>query len=190
MLWNKNELCVKPWEKVSLLVADRMHYAPKNNTLSVALGQLAVKYDPKNWIAYGAAMRVSKLNLRNGNWLTENRPFVFMILNKDLKEFNLSFSNRIEYKAYNELENHFRHKQTLKLAFPALVDWGMRFYLSEESFYTMNGVGTHSARFQSGVTALEKDWFAMKVYYILEKTKASDTWLTGDILGLNLSFEI
>lgn len=190
MLWNKNEVSIEPWQSLSISVAERKQYSPKSNTLNVVLGQLEIEHAPKSWLGYGAAMRISSLNLRNGNWITENRPFVFVNLNKDLNDFNLSFSNRIEYKSYKELEDHFRHKQTLKLNFPALAEWGMQFYLSEESFFKFNGAGTHLARFQSGVKALEKEWFAMKVYYMLEKTKAADTWLTGDILGVNLSFQI
>lgn len=189
-LWNKNQVSVRPWKDVKLTVSDRMHYVPESKRVSVVLGQLAVKHKPKAWFGYGAAFRVSNLQPAEGVSISENRPFVFVDLSKDLNEFQIVFSNRIEYRAYKELSDHFRHKQTLKLDFPALADWGMRFYLSEESFYKMNGVGTHSARFQSGVTALDKDWFAMKVYYILEKRKASDYWLTGDVLGLNLSFSI
>lgn len=188
--WNKNQVSVEPWKDVRLTVSDRMHFVPKNNRVSAVLGQLAVKHKPKNWFAYGAAMRISSLTPAEGIRIGENRPFVFVDLSKHLNEFEISFSNRIEYRSYKELSDHFRHKQTVKLDFPALADWGMRFYLSEESFYKMNGDGTHAARFQSGLTALEKQWFAMKVYYILEKTKAVDNWLTGDILGLNLSFSI
>ena len=63
-------------------------------------------------------------------------------------------------------------------------------YLSEDLYYKMNGVGTHMARFYSGLTALDKKYFAMNLYNSLEKAKVFDTWLTTDIIGLNLSFSI
>lgn len=189
-LWNKNEVKIKPWNKISLSVSDRIQYNPKSNKLSSALAQLSIEHELKSWLEYGAAMRVIYTNLPKDNGITENRPMMFLILSKELKDFGLSFSNRIEFRSYKELEDYFRHKQTLKLIFPAIVDWGMRFYISEESFYKLNGIGTHAARFQSGVTAVDNKWLAMKVYYILEKSKVANYWLTGDIIGLNFSFSI
>lgn len=190
VLWNKNGVEIAPWKKVTIDVAEKIHFTPQNNTINLKYGELSVSHEPKNWLDYGAGFRVSYLNLQNGNWLNENRPMAFVNLSKELKEFELCFSNRVEYRTYKELENHFRHKQSLKLNFPALAEWGMQFYVSEESYFKMNGGGTNLARFQSGVTAFEKEWFAMKVYYILEKARVIDTWLSGDILGLNLSFYI
>ena len=106
-----------------------------------------------------------------------------------LRIYDLLYPSHFDRKLYASIVEHlekgsfgFHYKNDELTNLPQ--------YLSEESFYKMNGDGTHAARFQSGVTTLDKDWFAMKVYYILEKTKALDTWLTGDIVGLNLSFSI
>lgn len=189
-IWNKNAIEVAPWNKVSLSVAQKIHYTPESSTVDLKFGELFLGHEPLNWLEYGAGFRHSAANLRNGNWLKENRSMFFFNLSKEIKEFELSFSNRLEYRDYKELESHFRHKQSLTLDFPKLVEWGMQFYLSEESFYKMNGAGTHLARFQSGIKALDKEHFDVKVYYILEKAEVFETWITGDIVGLNLSFSI
>lgn len=189
-VWNKNEIEVSPWSNITLSIAEKIHYTPESSTLDLKFGELSLGHEPLRWLEYGAGFRHSAANLRNSNWLKENRSMFYINLSKEINDFELSFSNRIEYRDYKELDNHFRHKQSLKLDFPKLVEWGMQFYISEESFYKMNGIGTHLARFQSGITALDQDHFDIKIYYILEKAEVLETWITGDILGINLSFSI
>ena len=76
------------------------------------------------------------------------------------------------------------------MKFPAITDWGLQFYVQNESFIKLNGEGIHLARFYSGLTAFEKEHIEIKVYYALQKQELLNDWLTTDILGLNLSFEI
>lgn len=189
-IWNKNAITVEPWKKVSIEVAEKIHYSPKINTVALKYGELNVAHEPKNWLEYGAGLRLSYLNLMDGNWLNENRLMATVDLTKELKEFEISFDNRFEYRTFQKLENYLRYKQALKLNFPGLTSWGMRFYVSEESYFKMNGDGMHLARFYSGLMAFDKKHFDMKIYYSLEKALVSDTWYTADILGLNLSFSI
>lgn len=189
-IWNKNEVAIEPWKNITIEVAEKIHYTPKSNTLDLKYGELFVGHEPKNWLEYGVGLRFSYSNLRNDNWLNENRSMVYVSLSKVLKAFELSFTNRMEYRAYKELDDYFRHKQSFKIDFPNITEWGMRFYVSEESYYKMNGAGTHKARFYTGLTALEKERFEMKLYYSLEKTKALNSWFTADIIGLNFSFDI
>lgn len=190
VLWNKNGVAIEPWEKITIDVAEKIHYSPDKNSIELKYGELSVWHEAKNWMKYGAGLRVSYANLQNGKWLNENRPMVYLNFLKDLNSFDLSFSNRFEYRTFEKIDNFFRYKQALKLNFPSLTSWGMQFYLSEESYYKMNGGGTHAARFYSGVKALDKKRFAMNLYYSLEKSRVSDIWLTTDIVGLNLSFSI
>jgi hypothetical protein len=189
-VWNKNKIVVSPWNDISIEVAEKVHYKPSSNAISLKYGELIIMHDPKKWFEYGAGLRNSYSNLSKGDWLNENRPMFFVNFSKDMKEFDLVFSNRIEYRMYKSLDNYFRYKQSMKLNLPSLTDWGMRFYISEETFYKMNGIGIHQARFFSGLTAFKKEWVGIKVYYSLERAKSSETWLTGDIVGVNLKFSI
>lgn len=179
-----------PWENISFQVSQKVHYTPKSSRIDLKYGEFFIGYEPKNWLEYGAGYRLSYLNLNQGNWLNENRLMAFVDFSKVISAFELSFSNRFEYRSFKDIEKHFRYKQALQLNFPSITNWGMQFYLSEESYYKMNGVGTHLARFYSGVKALEKEHFKMKLYYSLEKAKAFDNWISSDIVGLNLSFAI
>ncbi len=41
----------------------------------------------------------------NGNWLNENRLMAIIDLTKELKEFELNFNNRFEYRTCQKLED-------------------------------------------------------------------------------------
>lgn len=189
-IWNKNAISVQPWDNITLGVAQKIHYSTDKNAVVLKYGELNIAHEPKKWLEYGAAFRLSYLSAKKGVWYNENRPMAFISLSKDLNMFELSFSNRLEYRMFTDFEDYFRHKQALKLDFPNLVSWGLSFYLSEESYLELNGGGTHLARFYSGVKAIDKDHFEMKLYYSLEKVKALNSWVTGDIMGLNLTLSI
>ncbi len=189
-IWNKNEVAINPWEKITIEVAQKIHYSPESSTIDLKYGEMFIEHEPLKGLEYGAGFRVSRLNLQNNNWRNENRSMLFVNFSKPMDQFELNFTNRLEYRAFKELDNYFRHKQSLKLDFPNITEWGMRFYVSEESYYKMNGDGTHLARFYSGLKALEKERIEMKIYYSLERAKVADNWITADIIGLNLSFTI
>lgn len=190
-IWNKNQITVEPWEKVVLKVAEKIHYSPKQNNIQYTYGEFFVGHEAKNWLEYGGGLRVAFTNLALDNWLNENRGMLYLNLSQDIKTFDLSFSNRLEYRTFKELDNYFRYKQSLKLNFPNLTAWGMQFYIAEESFCKINqDVGTHLARLYTGLNAIDKNNFQVKIYYGLEKANLLDSWITGDILGVNLNFTI
>ncbi len=187
-VWNQNDVTASLREKVSVKVAEKVYYSPESNAIDTKYGEVVVGYQLKNWLKSGIAFR--HLSKYSDKWYTENRPMAFIDLSTHLKNFSLSFSNRIEYRTFKEFENHYRHRQALNLSFPRITDWGMQFYMYEESFCKLNGAGTHLARVVTGIKALDKQHFDIKLYYGLEKLKGSETWLTTDIVGLNLSFAI
>ncbi len=189
-LWNKNEVSVNLCDKMNLAITEKIHYSPNKNSLDLKYGEILAGYKPKKWLEYRIGFRHSYLNLYNGEWLTENRPMLFLSLSKKLEEFKLIFLNRLEWRTFTEADNYFRHKQSLKLQFPKITEWGMQFYISEESFLKLNEIETHQARLFTGIKALDRKHFDVKVYYSLQKKKADDNWYTSDILGLNLSVSI
>uniref|UniRef100_UPI0032162055 DUF2490 domain-containing protein n=1 Tax=uncultured Draconibacterium sp. TaxID=1573823 RepID=UPI0032162055 len=190
ILWNKNIVSVSPWEEVSVVVAQKVHYTPKQNAVDLKYGEIFMEYEPKNWLEYGFGFRHSKLNIQNGNWLEENRPMFKLSLSKEIRKFELSFSNRLEYRTFKENQDYFRHRQSLKLNFPNITNWGMQFYVSEESYLKLDEGDTHLARFYTGLKAIDKTHLDIMLYYSLQKSKRLDYWLTSDVVGLNFSFTI
>lgn len=189
-LWNKNGVEIQPVEKLIVEVGQKIHYTPKTNSLDLKFGELFLGHEAYAWMEYGAGFRVQYNNLYNGSWLQENRSMLFLNLIKEIDRFELVFSNRMEYRNYKKLNDHFRHRQSLKLDFPGITSWGMQFYIAEESFFKFDGAGTHLARLYTGLTAIEKEHFSMKLYYTMEKLKGHKNWMTTDIVGMNFSLEI
>lgn len=189
-LWNKNQVTIEPWEDISIDVSEKIHYSPKRSAIDVTYGDIFIGHQILNWLEYGVGFRISCVNLQEGEWLQENRPMLFVNLARDAGNFEFDFYNRLDYRSYKSLKNHFRYRQSFRMKFPAITNWGMQFYLQEESFTKLNGDGTHLARFYSGLTAFEKEHVEIKVYYALQKREVLTRWFTTDIVGLNLSFEI
>jgi hypothetical protein len=186
-IWNKTEVLFHPWEKMTIDVAEKIHFSPEHGAADVKYGELFLSHEPLKWFEYGAGFRATYKNTYPG-WLSEYRPMILANFKKSHKEFNFKYSNRLEYRIFEIDVNHFRYRQEFLVEFPALTNWGMRFYSSEEAFIKLNGAGLHLARFYEGLSVIQKEHFKLKLYYALEKLKLIENWGTTDIAGLNLSF--
>jgi len=188
-IWNKNEIVVRPWEKISIEVAEKIHYSPEHDAADIKYLESYLSHKPLNWFKYGAGFRVSKLNTYP-EWIQENRPMIFADFLKTYKQFSFKYSNRFEYRMFEFNNDHFRYRQEFLVEFPSLTDWGMRFYTSEECFFKLSSNGLHLARFYGGLSVVQKEHFKLKMFYALEKLKLIENWRTTDIAGINLSFII
>lgn len=187
LIWNKNEVIIQPWKNISVDVAENLHYSPKQNVLNQKYAELVVFHQPKNWFEYGAGFRVAKANTYPG-WLQENRTMLLANFSKHYKQFDFKYSNRFEYRSFENNLHHFRYRQEFKVEFPAITNWGMKFYTSEESFTKMNEIGFHLIRFYEGLSIVQQPHFKLKLYYAFEKYKLLDNWGSSDIIGLNMGF--
>lgn len=186
-IWNKNEVVIRPWNTITLEVAEKIHYSPENTAADVKYAELFLSHKPLKWVKYGVGFRISKLNTYPG-WIQENRPMLFADFLKSHKQFSFKYSNRFEYRMFENDIDHFRYRQEFLVEFPSLANWGMRFYASEESFFKLNGAGLHLARFYGGLSIVQKENFKLKMFYAMEKLEIEENWRTTDIIGLNLSF--
>jgi len=186
-IWNKTEIVIQPWEKIAIEVAEKIHYSPMHNASDVKYAELFLSHEPRKWFEYGAGFRITKINTYPG-WLQEYRPMLFANFAKAYKQFNFKYSNRLEYRIFEINMNHFRYRQEFLVEFPALTNWGMQFYTSEESFYKFDESEIHLFRLYTGLSAIQKEHFKLKLYYALEKFKSIENWGTTDIVGLNMSF--
>lgn len=186
-IWNKNEIKVQAVKNVFIDGAVKVHYSPERSAADMKYAELFLFHNPKKWFEYGGGFRVAEANLYPG-WFQENRTMLIASFVGDYRKISFSFSNRFEYRSFENHFFHFRYKQDFKIKFPQLASWGMRFYLAEESFYKLNEIGLHLARFYGGLSAIQQEHFNLKMYYALEKYKLIEFWKTSDIVGLNMSF--
>jgi len=188
-VWNYNNVSVDISDKSSISSSEKIQYTPFENGLDSKFVDLWFKHETSNWFEYAGGFRVLYSKGENG-WIVEQRPMIMGTFSKELKRFAIRFSNRLEYRKYEFFKNHFRYKQRLDFLSPILTSFGMQFFASEETFTKLNSERTHLARLYAGVSTINKEHFAMKLYYVFEKNKKSSVWNTTDILGMNMSFRL
>ncbi len=187
LLWNKNEVIIQPWKNISVDVAENIHFSPKQNALKQKYAELVLSHQPGKWFEYGAGFRVAKANTYPG-WIQENRTMLIANFTKQYKQFDFKYSIRFEYRSFENDLHHFRYRQEFRVDFPALTNWGMKFYTSEETFFKLNEVGFHLVRFYEGLSIVQQQHFKLKIYYAFEKYKLLESWGSSDIVGLNMGF--
>ena len=176
--------------RLTLKIAEKIHFIPEYEKFEVLFGEVFISDHPVNWMEYGAGFRVTKLQPVKDTWTTENRLMLFADFSKTIEAFKLTFGNRFEYRNFRDLSDHFRYKQTFTCQFPKIAEWGMQFYVSEESFLRLDTGNLHLARFFGGLHALKTEHFQLSLYYGLQKAILRDDWYSSDIAGLNLQFTI
>ena len=189
LIWNKNEFIIQPWKNISVDVAENIHYSLKQNALNLKYAELFLTHQPRKWFEYGAGFRIAKANTYPG-WVQENRTMLIANFSKQFKQIGFKYSNRFEYRSFENDLDHFRYRQEFKVEFPGLTQWGMKFYTSEESFIKMNETGFHLIRFYEGLSVLQREHFKLKLYYAFEKYKSTENWGNSDIVGLNMGFQL
>lgn len=189
-IWNKNQVQVKPFQNIFIDVAEKVQYSIEGDLLKVKYAEINVGHSPLKWLKYGLGYRLVDYNQGSGIWLKENRLIMFSNLNQKVQEFTFTFANRLEYRSFLKAENHFRHRQSFCIYFPSIVNWGMTFYLSEETFLKFNADDMHLARFYSGLRAVKTKRLDVNLYYALQKVKSTGEWHSGDVLGLDFHLHI
>lgn len=190
LLWNQNGIEVKISDQFSVGVNEKIHYHPRTGELNLKFGDVFVKKHFRDWFEMGVTGRMLWLKESTG-WLQETRTMLYGNLSVGLDNLEVDFSNRIEYRMYEVLNNHFRHRQMLSVEMLPFVDahW-LKVYLAEESFFRFDERQTHLARLYSGTKIHYSNSFKLKVYYVLEKSRKPSWWNTSDIIGLNLNIEL
>jgi len=187
-LWNQNAIAVNISEKTALGVSEKIHYTPKNNSIDLKFADITLDHKITDWFELGTGGRLLWIRKEFG-WLEEKRPMLYGDISFGMGNFDWDFSNRIEYRFLNKAEDHFRHRQKTELNFPEIKKLnGIRFFTSIESFFKFHPDKLHLARFYTGLNALQRKHFSLKLYYVLEKNKRTNQWDTIDILGFNMNF--
>lgn len=189
-IWNLNQVSLIPSRNLSLKVSEKLHYSTIRSDLQLKYAELKVGYKPKRWMEYGGSYRLTTMWMAEDYWETENRVMLHFDIQQPIHHFILSVSNRIEYRDFKHLSDHFRHRQSLRVDLPPLASWGLRFYFSEESFYKFTEDKTHLARVYAGITVLDKKHLNISTYYALQKDKFQQNWFSSDVLGLNFNLMI
>ncbi len=168
LIWNKNEVVIQPWKNIAVDIAENIHYSPRQNAVNQKYAELFLSHQPENWFEYGIGFRVIKANTYPG-WIQENRTMLIANFTKSHKQLVFKYSNRFEYRSFENDWHYFRYRQEFKIDFPALTNWGMKIYTSEEAFFKMTEDGFHLIRFYEGISIVDQQHFRVKVILCLRE---------------------
>lgn len=185
-LWNYNSVSVQVWNKTSIEIVEKIHYSTEDANVNVKFGDVWLKHNPGKWFKYGAGFRMSYVRTVSG-WSEERRPMLLGEFVQNYHNIKFDFSNRFEYRWFEQAQNMFRYRQKLDIDFPSVTPLKIKFFTSEEAFIKANSENLHLARFYAGINALNREHFHLKIYYSLEKSKTPEQWNTSDIMGVNMN---
>ncbi|MGM0530100.1 MAG: DUF2490 domain-containing protein [Bacteroidota bacterium] len=189
LLWNTNNLEVQLTDKTSVGATEKMHFAPKTGNINLKFGDISVDHEFSKYYEMGAVGRLLWIR-RDSGWLLEKRAMIVGDLSITYKQFEFDFSNRLEYRMYKDISDHFRHRQMFSVEVPPFACSWFSIYIGEEGFYRFDGEKLHLARLHAGTKIVFNKQFEMKVYYVYQKSKKLSQWHTSDILGINLAVDL
>lgn len=188
-IWNLTNLEVKLTPKTSLGITEKIHYTPEAGHIDLKLGDISVEYSLTDWFKVGGSGRLLWIKKEN-EWLQEQRPMIYGNLGTCLGKVDFDLSNRIEYRMFKSLANHFRHRQMFSVELPPFNTSWFTVYVAEEGYYRFDSERLHLARLHTGTRLKYKDSFEVKMYYVFQKSKRPSYWDTTDVLGFNLNVEL
>jgi hypothetical protein len=188
-IWNVTYVSVKLAEKTDLGISEKIHYTPSGEGLDMKYGQLLVTQKLNQWLSISAGFRLSA-SKDQGEWINEQRPMALFTLKKKIRNFELVFTNRFEYRFFKTKDSQFRDVQRFDIFSPTLSKWGIGLFTSEEAFYVPIGNKLDILRLYAGVSIFDKRKIGLRIYYIYQISKNEKGWDKADVAGLNFNFRI
>jgi hypothetical protein len=130
------------------------------------------------------------------DWEIEDRVYLTGTFRFNLKNFNITNRNRLEYRMYETGEqNTFRYRSRIRLSHPIESKINLDPFIANEVFFDLKP--GHQSRFNRnrfyvGISAEPIKNFDIDLYYLnqasLSIRKPVETWSDKNILGLNMRY--
>ncbi len=187
---NSNNIEKRISKNTFLSVEDRVYITPKIEKLNfILLGELEHEYYSKKWLELGISGRLYwKKN--SEEWSFEQSPMLFGKISSTSKKFKIDFYNRVEYRLLKNEQNHFRHRQRIKVALEPFQKSWFTVFAKEEGLYSFDDEKFNRLRMEIGISMKLINFLELNFSYLLEKKKKIPDWTTSDILAINLNFKI
>lgn len=188
-LWNQNGIEVFLNDKLSIGANEKIQYRTESGIVGLKYGDVFLNRKILPWLDLGLSGRILLMN-EPGGWLQENRPMIYCNLKKKMGVFSVSIANRMGYRMFDLLEDHFRHRHMVTLeVYPFHHSNTFSFYMGEEAFYLLNKEQFHLFRLHSGTKIKCNNLLEMKLYYVFERLRKTDGWNPSDVLGFDMKIK-
>ncbi len=124
-----------------------------------------------------------------GDWLREYRPHIEAVFSITLKNIDVSDRNMLELRINQGSPYGIRYRN--KLGITSSQGWtkiDIRPFVADEIFIDVKEGEFARNRFSSGLTAAIQSHFKLKLYYLWQASRQSDSWENFSILASEFQF--
>ncbi|MCU0651433.1 MAG: DUF2490 domain-containing protein [Candidatus Omnitrophica bacterium] len=114
----------------------------------------------------------------------ENMPNIYGTLKWSLFGFKFDDRNRLEYRNFETKNAIWRYRNKFNVKLPwKFTRFEIQPYLADEIFINFNSTGFNRNRFYSGFGISLTKNLKGEIYYLLQSTDSSGTWIKANVLG-------
>lgn len=144
------------------------------------------RYSPNNNLDLGLNYR-QVYEKKSGEFLEQNIPYAYATFKAEFSGFKLEDRNRVEYKHFDTQDDSWRYRNKFTLKFPwKWTKSGIQPYLADEIFIEMDNGEFNRNRFYAGFGFDLLKHLRGEIYYLLQTSKSSGSWVNANVLGTKL----
>jgi len=189
-VWNTDSVEFKPAKNVKGVFEQEFRWGDNASQFFYQHYDIGFFYSFNQYLSAGGGYRYVS-EIKNGEFRPENEPYLCAFLNFDKYGFNLESRNRLEYRDFSYQADSWRYRNKFTLKSP----WKFTFLkiqpiVGDEVFVAF-GAGTsqfNENRFFPGFGINLTRNLRTELFYMLQIKKASDTWVSANILYAKVKF--
>ena len=184
--WNTDGVEYKPNDKTKLSLETEFYFGDDMSDFYYWHVQPGASVKPAKWMEVGANYRYLE-EKKKGEWMTENRPAVFVTPTATLAGFQFSDRNQLEYRSREDQDDTWRYRNKLRVIVPLkFTKLEIQPYADEEIYVDIDEKEFQQNRASAGLTSRPLKNLKADVYYMKKTDWKSGDWIETNILGLGL----
>ena len=189
-IWNYNSLAGKLGKKTQLFFSEKLHFNIEETLIDYKQTDLVLYHDFTKNVTLGVSLRNAN-SYKNDSWISEITPQFYAVYKTKLKDIDVNFSNRFDYRNFDDGSKQTRYRNKLTLISPvSLAKFGLRPYIAEEMFVKLNGGGFYNYRLFGGMYLFNIRFLKINLFYCYNRFEQTEKWTYQNVGGIYLNFNI
>lgn len=189
-VWNYNSLAGNLGEKTQLVFSEKLHFNIAETLLDYKQTDIILYHDFTKNVTLGLSLRNAN-SYKGDSWISEITPQFYAEYTAKLKNIEIKFSNRFDYRNFDDGSKQTRYRNKLTFVSPvSLMKFGLRPYIAEEMFVKLNGGGFYNYRFFGGIYLFDIRFLEINLFYCYNRFEQTETWTYQNVGGIYLNFNI
>lgn len=180
--WDTTSLEGKLFQNVKAKAEQELRFGSGVDYLYYHHTDLSFLWQTKHkWLIVGSAYR-QVFELKNSQWKKENRPYLAIVLKRNIGQLNIESRNRLERRFKDASSWRYRNQVSLKHS-------GKRFqpYVADEFFIEHGNLSRN--RLSSGFSFTVTKNIKPELYYMWQTSKKENVWVDFHITSIKVKLE-